>query len=194
MTMKLWKRKMQSWYNRGTVIKWLFYTEWCYLRNLWWNDCNLCLCTKYKSCNNCIVNKRGEVSENDTSLNGGVKMLYGFFRNQNYSDRHTIFKTEQLINVHMFISYFLIISKEFIQSGSPWICYKKLLKVPKTSSSDNNWSTSKRTKRNKLPLFKWCKPNIHYPSAHWNENVGKNLHFLNSPCEIRQIKAKITLV
>ena len=58
----------------------------------------------------------------------------------------------------MFISYFLIISKEFIQSGLPWICYKNLLKVPETSSSDNNWSSSKRTKRNKLPLFKRCKP------------------------------------
>ena len=28
-----------------------------------------------------IVNGRGEVSENDTSSNGDVKMLYGFFRN-----------------------------------------------------------------------------------------------------------------
>ena len=85
----------------------------------------------------------------------------------------------------MFISYFLIISKEFTQSGSPWICYKNLLKVPETSSSDNNWSTSKRTKRNKLPLFKrcklFCRYNIHYPSAHWNKNVRKNLYFLNSP-------------
>ena len=33
-----------------------------------------------------IVNGRGEVSENDTSSNGDVKMLYGFFRNQNCSD------------------------------------------------------------------------------------------------------------
>ena len=32
----------------------------------------------YKSCNNCIVNRRAEVSENDTSSNGDVKMLYGF--------------------------------------------------------------------------------------------------------------------
>ena len=108
------------------------------------------------------------------------------------------FQTEQLINIHIFISYFLIISKEFLQSGSPGICYNNLLKVPETSSSDNNWSTSKRTKRNKLPLFKRCKPvcrhKIHYPSAHWSKNVGKNLHFLNSSCEIRQIKAKITLV
>ena len=35
---------------------------------------------------NCIVNRRGEVSENDTSSNGDVKMLYVFFRNQNCSD------------------------------------------------------------------------------------------------------------
>ena len=43
---------------------------------------------KYKSCDNdyCIVNRKGEVSENDTSSNGDVKMLYGFFRNQNCSD------------------------------------------------------------------------------------------------------------
>ena len=91
----------------------------------------------------------------------------------------------------MLISNFLIISKEFIQSGSPRIFYKNLLKVPEASSSDSNWSTSKRTKRKKLPLFKRCKPvcryNIHCPSAHWNKNVGKNLCFLNSPYEIRKI-------
>ena len=34
MTMKLWKRKMQLWYDRGTITKWLFYIEWCYLLNL----------------------------------------------------------------------------------------------------------------------------------------------------------------
>ena len=33
-----------------------------------------------------IVNRRGEVFENDTSSNGDVKMLYGFFRNQNCRD------------------------------------------------------------------------------------------------------------
>ena len=33
-----------------------------------------------------IVNRRGEASENDTSSNGDVKMLYGLFRNQNCSD------------------------------------------------------------------------------------------------------------
>ena len=39
-----------------------------------------------------------------------------------------------------------------------------------------------------------CRYNIHYPSAHWSKNVGKNSHFLNSSCEIRPIKAKITPV
>ena len=106
------------------------------------------MCTKYKSCKNCIVNKRAEVSENDTSSNGDVKMLHGFFRNQNCSDIQ-FFHTEQLINIHMSISYFLIISKEFIQSGSPWICYNNLLKVTETSSSDNNWSTSNKNKLKK---------------------------------------------
>ena len=43
-----------------------------------------------------------------------------------------MFKTEQLIYIHMFISYFLIIGKEVLQSGSPWICYKNLLKVHET--------------------------------------------------------------
>ena len=33
-----------------------------------------------------MVNRRGEVSEKDTSSNGDIKMLYGFFRNQNCSD------------------------------------------------------------------------------------------------------------
>ena len=34
----------------------------------------------------------------------------------------------------------------FLQSGSPWIRYKNLLKVPETSSSDKNWSTSHKKK------------------------------------------------
>ena len=62
------------------------------------------MCTKYTSCNNCVVNRRAEVSENDTSSNGDVKMLNVFFRNQNCSE-HTIFKTERLIHSHV---YFLL--------------------------------------------------------------------------------------
>ena len=62
----------------GNHNKVTFYTEWWYLLNLLWNDCNLCLCTKYKSCNNYIINRIAEVSENDTSSNGDVKMLYVF--------------------------------------------------------------------------------------------------------------------
>ena len=41
----------------------------------------------HESCNNCIVKRRGEVSENDTTSNGDVEMLYGFFRNQNCRDK-----------------------------------------------------------------------------------------------------------
>ena len=44
-------------------------------------------------------------------------MLYGFLEMKTVVTYN--FKTEQLINIHMFISYFLIISKEFTQSGSP---------------------------------------------------------------------------
>ena len=55
-------------------------------------------------------------------------------------------KLNNFINIDMFISYFLIISKKFIQSGSPWLRYKNLSKVPEISSSDNNWSTSHKKK------------------------------------------------
>ena len=56
----------------------------------------------------------------------GMLKCYIFFRNQNCCIKQTIFKTEQLINIDMFISYLLIISKEFIQSGSSWIHYNLL--------------------------------------------------------------------
>ena len=50
---------------------------------------------------------------------GMLKCYMLFFRNQNCSIKHTTFKSEQLINIDMFISYFLSISKKFIQSRSP---------------------------------------------------------------------------
>ena len=40
-------------------------------------------------CDNCIVNRRAGVSENDTSSNGDVK-IYAFFRNQNCSDAYAL--------------------------------------------------------------------------------------------------------
>ena len=69
-----------------------------------------------------------------------------------------------------------------------------MLKVPETSSSDNNWSTSnKKTKRKKLPLFKRCKPvrryNIHYPSSHRNKNDRKKI-YISSTALVKSGKSR----
>jgi len=91
-------------------------------------------------CDNCIVNRRAGVSENDTSSNGDVKICFFFFiktvvtlmpyssilveikftiTNTIYYYYYYHYHYYYYIQFHMFISYFLIISKEFIQSGSP---------------------------------------------------------------------------
>ena len=54
----------------------------------------------------CIVNRRGEVSKNDNSSNGDVKMLYGFFRNQNCCDIQFLIKNNKHSHVYFLLSYY----------------------------------------------------------------------------------------
>ena len=69
------------------------------------------------------------------------------------------------INVYFLPSYY----KQGIHTI--WVTLNILseLKEPETSSSDNKWLQTKRTKQNKRPLFKRCTAvcrYIHHPSEH----------------------------